>query len=285
MQQSNPSAMLDAIVHATRRPQPFEATVAPFWDDPYISARLLEHHLDDTSPAASRVPAALDAAVAHLAAHGLAGTGVRLLDLGTGPGLIAHRLARAGTAVTGVDLSERSLTYAREQAAADGLDIEYRRQDFTRLTEDAAYDVAFQSYLELSTFDDDTLDRLLAGVHRALVPGGAFVFDVQTPQAFAGWDRPRTWSVEHGGLWRPGDHLVLTERLSYPDDVHADQYVVVDEHGPTTYRMWFRAFTPRTATDLLGRAGFAVEQVWGSLGGEPFTEGSSELAVLARRTA
>ncbi len=276
-------ALLDAIDRATRTPEPFEPSEAPFWADPYISARLLEFHLDGSTPAASRVPADLDAAVANLAVHDLAGPGIRLLDLGTGPGLIAHRLARAGTAVTGVDLSERSLAYARARAEEDGLAIDYRLQDFTRLTDEGAYDVAFQSYLELSTFDDATLGRILAGVHRALVPGGAFVFDVQTPRTFALRDRPRTWSVEHGGLWRPGTHLVLTQRVAYPEGVHLEQYVVVDADGPTTYRMWFRAFTPETLTDLLQRAGFTVEHLWGSLAGEPASDESPELAVLARR--
>jgi 2-polyprenyl-6-hydroxyphenyl methylase/3-demethylubiquinone-9 3-methyltransferase len=52
--------------------------------------------------------------------------GARVLDVGCGGGLLSEGLARAGAAVTGIDLAPEVLGAAREHAAAAGLPIDYR---------------------------------------------------------------------------------------------------------------------------------------------------------------
>jgi len=279
---TNPSAdAWRALLGATDRPAPFTPSDGPFWDDPWIGEQLLAAHLDERTLAASRPAATRERTVAHLVAQGLAGPGIDVLDLGCGPGLLAAGLARAGCRVTGVDLNEHSLAYAEAAAREEGLDITYLRQDFRTLDAVSRYDLALQSYGELSTFGDTIRDAILARVHAALRPGGALVFDVSTPECHP--DGPASWYRAEGGFWRPGPHLELQARLRYPDDVVCDRYVVVDAGGVTTYRMWFHDYTPDTLTPVLERAGFAVEALWGGLdGGEPGDD-PGWFAVLARR--
>ncbi|MCV2395385.1 methyltransferase domain-containing protein [Actinotalea sp. M2MS4P-6] len=259
---------------------PFTPSDAPFWADPWIGAQLLAAHLDDRHEAASRAPAVLDRAVAHLVARGLAGPGVRVLDLGCGPGLVSTRLAAVGCEVTGVDINRRSLAHAR--ATAGDLPVTYREQDFRTLDDDGAFDLVLQSYGELATFDPDTLDGVLGAVHRALRPAGALVFDMSTPHAHP--PRPDSEESDGAGFWRPHPHRVRESRHHYPDDVCCDRYEVTDETGTTTYRMWFADRTPATLEPVLARAGFAVEELWGSLAGDEYDPGSAWFAVLARRT-
>ena len=52
--------------------------------------------------------------------------GLRALDVGCGGGLICEPLARLGFTVTGLDASERNVSFARIHADAMGLDIDYR---------------------------------------------------------------------------------------------------------------------------------------------------------------
>lgn len=284
-------ALLARAIAATRPPAPFEPSDAPFWDDPHIAVSLLAAHLDDAVAAASRPAGELDRAVAALAARGLAGPGVRVLDLGCGPGLVAARLARLGCRVTGVDVSASSLAYARREAEREGLAIDYRRVDFLELTDVGRYDVVLQSYGELSTFAPDVRDDLLARVRRALVPGGAFVFDASRPRLHP--PTGRRWEASSGGFWRPGPHLVLEERFVTPADdgtqVACDQYVVVDGGSEgddggrvTTYRMWFHDHTPASLVAVVEAAGLAVTEVSGSLAGDPVTDDGEWLAVVAR---
>ena len=53
-------------------------------------------------------------------------TGIRLLDIGCGGGLISEPMARLGAEVTGVDAGEANIKTAMTHAAMCGLEIDYR---------------------------------------------------------------------------------------------------------------------------------------------------------------
>lgn len=276
--------MIEQIERAARKPQLFQSSQAPFWDDPYIGRQLLATHLDDRTEAASRSARLISASVDWLTEQGLAGPGRRVLDLGCGPGLYAHRLAAAGCEVTGLDLSQGSIAYARSRADAANLAVDYRVQDFLTLDAIGTYDLILQAYGELNTFADPVRDDLLRRISAALRPTGAFVFDVTTPTAHrpAG---PRRIELGDGKFWRPHPHLVVTDTYTYPHDVTCEQYVVADDHvGVVTYRMWFHDYTPATLAPVLERGGLAVDQIWGSLTGTPYRAEADWFAVLARPT-
>ncbi len=66
-----------------------------------------------------------------------------ILDVGTGTGRAARLFARGGALVTGVDASEQMLDVARQRAAAEGLDIDFRAGDAHALAfPDRSFDVA-----------------------------------------------------------------------------------------------------------------------------------------------
>ena len=127
--------------------------------------------------------------------------GRRVVDLGCGFGWFCRWAAGQGAAgVRGIDLSERML----ERALAGTSDpaVTYERGDLERLDLPvAAFEVAYAS-LSLHYVAD--LDRLLATVHRALVPGGRLVASVEHPLFTAptrpGWgadgDGRRVWPVD-----------------------------------------------------------------------------------------
>ena len=53
-------------------------------------------------------------------------TGLRILDIGCGGGLLAEPMARLGGSVTGTDITEAAITAAALHASQNGLDIEYQ---------------------------------------------------------------------------------------------------------------------------------------------------------------
>ena len=92
--------------------------------------------------------------------------GERILDVGCGDGVLTADIAACGAVVTGVDSSPELLTAAR----ARGLDV--RQMDGQALDFTGEFDAVF-SNAALHWMRD--AEAVVAGVHRALKPGGRFV--------------------------------------------------------------------------------------------------------------
>lgn len=92
--------------------------------------------------------------------------GERVLDLGCGDGALTAEIAAAGSSVTGIDSAPQMVAAARRR----GLDA--REMDATALTFERAFDAVFSNAVLHWVAD---IDAALAGVARALRPGGRFV--------------------------------------------------------------------------------------------------------------
>ena len=102
-------------------------------------------------------------------------TGLRVLDVGCGGGLLAEEFARLGCAVTGIDPSGESLAAAREHAAAQGLTIAYQRSMGEALPFAAdSFDVVYCCDV-LEHVDDP--EQVIAETARVLKPGGVYLYD------------------------------------------------------------------------------------------------------------
>ena len=108
---------------------------------------------------------------AHLLAH--LKPGMRVLDLGCGPGTISMGLAKAVDPgeVHGIDMEEPQIEIARAAASAGGhRNAVFRTGDVTRLPhEDNSFDAAHCHALLMHVPDTDAV---LAEVKRVLKPGG-----------------------------------------------------------------------------------------------------------------
>jgi trans-aconitate methyltransferase len=95
--------------------------------------------------------------------------GELILDLGCGDGALTAKIAAAGAVVKGIDSSESMVTAAR----ALGIDAQVASAD--TLDFDHEFDAVFSNAALHWMRNQDTV---LAGVHRALKPGGRFVAEM-----------------------------------------------------------------------------------------------------------
>jgi ubiquinone/menaquinone biosynthesis C-methylase UbiE len=104
--------------------------------------------------------------------------GMRILELGAGPGRLAIQIKRAhpDVAIDAVDIDTRMVASARRNAASAGVDIAFREADMTCLPdlERGTYDRVY-STMTFHHLLPDAKQKALDIAHCALAHGGSFV--------------------------------------------------------------------------------------------------------------
>ena len=110
--------------------------------------------------------------------------GKRFLDVASGNGNVALAAARRGCEVVASDYVSTLLGRARERAAANRLDIEFREADAEALPfDDGSFDYVASSYGVMFTPDQE---RAAAELLRVCRPGGKIGLANWTPEGFIG---------------------------------------------------------------------------------------------------
>ncbi len=164
----------------------------------------------------------------RLAGHGVGLPGQRVLDIGTGTGLVAREMARRGCDVTGLDRSSELMGEAARLDAAEGLATRY----------------------------------VQAPAEATGLPGGAF--DVVTAaQCWHWFDRPAA-AAECLRLLAPGGRLVIAHLDWEPrpgNVVEATSALIRDRSAPPDDRRWTFRY-PDWLIEL-AEAGFADHDLFG----------------------
>jgi SAM-dependent methyltransferase len=193
--------------------------------------------------------------------------GLRWLDLATGTGAIAERAAAAGADVTGVDLAPALIATARDRAAEQGLDIEYRVGDCERLDlPDASFDVVTSTFGVMFAPDHAATARELGRVTRkggrlglaCWTPDGglARMFRMMAPfQPAPPPSSPFDW----------GDRDRVTELLGDAFDLTIEEHVSTlrMESGEAYWDLFSNNYGPtKTLADSLGDRREELHRTW-----------------------
>ena len=173
--------------------------------------------------------------------------GMRVLDVGCGPGRHAHALAAQGLEVVGVDISQRFVDLAARDAPPGA---SFVRADARALAFDAEFDAAIslcQGAFGLTGGPGAPLDgdgAVLHGIARALRPGG-----VAAVSAFSAYFQLR--------------YLEDADAFDADAGVNHERTEVRDEQGTATeVDLWTTCFTPRELRLLAADAGLRVRDLW-----------------------
>lgn len=263
-------AKLMDIIDRAWPPQPWAEGDNLPWDEPGFSRRMLHEHLSQEHDAASRRFAIIDDHVAWIHARVLGGKPARVLDLGCGPGLYAHRLAKLGHTCAGIDFSPASINYAQLTARAEGLNCTFTLGDIRATEFGAGYDLVMFLYGEFNVFQPAQARELLRRAYDALNYGGRLLLEVSSIDGLrAELAQPHSWYGSRSGLFSDRPHLVLSD--AYWDDGTATKtvrYFVVDaatgeveKHAAT-----YQAYTDDQYRAMLSAAGFVGIQRLDGLG-------------------
>jgi ubiquinone/menaquinone biosynthesis C-methylase UbiE len=144
--------------------------------------------------------------------------GDRVLDVACGSGEHAHRLAKRGMEVVGVDIAPRLVAYCQEQAAKQDITTaRFMQGDMRELDYDGKFDAVLLLSGSFGFYDDATNEDVLGRIARALKSGGRVLIDVFDPTQMVVRPPRRSWSRYGGGFdlrttwWEPESCTYVSE--------------------------------------------------------------------------
>lgn len=273
-----------SIEKYAQKPVLYQKSEVRFWDDPYISQNMLKAHLNPQVESATRKLDFVKQSVNWIANILPVSQYERLLDLGCGPGIYAELFHEKGYQVTGIDLSENSIQYAKKSANNKALDIKYLKGDYIQSPILDEYDLATMIYCDFGVLSNKERKELLKKVYNALSPNGCFLFDVFTPAEYTGRNEFKKWSYEKYGFWRDTPYLLLQSLYHYRHvNTFLNQYIIVTDDGTTCYNNWEHTFSVEELETGLLEAGFSQFQFYKNVAGSTYEHDSKTICVIAKK--
>ena len=204
--------------------------------------------------------------------------GAAILDVGCGTGRHCVELAKRGYRVTGVDVSEGMLNVARAKAAVDGLDVAFIHadaKDFETHKHDAAVCLCEGGPGLIGKGDDAEAHDLaiFQNVAANLKPNAPFLLTALNGYAAI---RQMNDNIVHEGRFDPATMISRYE----------DEWDLPE--GPRVVQIYERLFIPPEVVNLLKRAGFHVDNVFGGTAGHwsqrPVSLDEVEAMYVCRRS-
>lgn len=280
---TNNKINFEALKESISKPDIFEKSNEKFWDDPHISEQMLNYHLNPDIEAASKTRDTIEAETKFIIDKTNMNEEKSVLDLGCGPGLYVKEFIKTGARVTGIDLSERSIDYAKRMIGSECENVVLTKMNYLDMDYEDAFDIVtliFYDFCALSMEDQHTL---LSKIYKALKADGVFVLDVVSE------NKPTTVStsisVFQEGFWSPKPYVEILNTYVYEDPkTEGLQYTIIEESGDTRIiRIYHRLFSVQGITSQFVESGFRIQEVFSNLKGDSFTPDSATYGIIARR--
>ena len=180
-----------------------------------------------------------------------------MLDVASGTGTLAMKMARKGWRVYGIDASPQMVAEAMRKAERGPARVLFLHQDMRQIRLPERVDLAtsmFDSLNHMTTRRD--LLRTFRGVARALRPGGYFMFDLNNERCYR-----RLWT-QAGTMEHEDFTLVLQSRYE-PARRRATCFVTIfsrdgDQYSRSGEVVEERFYPREEVSQLLAQAGFRI---------------------------
>lgn len=252
------------------------------WTDNWISKNMLSAHLDLANDAASRNIKVINKTIDWI--RTIIKPDSSILDLGCGPGLYTEILAKNGYTVSGIDISKRSIKFARNSAKKHKLSIYYQNNDYIEKKINGNYDCITCIYCDFGALIPIEQTILLNNIHNSLNANGVFIFDVFTDKLANERKDKKQWTYYKGSsFWSKKPSFVLDETRHFPNEHTWGNRSIVINNMKKEYISWDTYYTKQQIAELLQNNCFIIEEVKEDLVDQNSFTSNSVMFIKARK--
>ena len=208
-----------------------------------------------------------------------------VLDLACGTGSLTRELAQRGYEMIGVDLSPEMLAEAAEKNQdVDGIPPIFLCQSMDKLNLYGTIDACVCCLDSVNyVTDPKKLQKAFERVYLFLMPGGVFLFDINTPEKLRGLDGQVFLDETEDAycVWR-AEYSQRSRICSYFMDIfRLDEESGLWERGEELHRE--RSYEPQELVEYLTQAGFQDIRQYGNLKMRSPKPGEDRIFFTARK--
>lgn len=208
-------------------------------------------------------------------------TGITL-DLACGTGNLTIELAKRGVDIYGVDGSQEMLSQALDKAYENQLDILFLCQQMENIDLYGTIDTCISTLDSINHITDiEKVQRTFDKVSLFMNKGGCFLFDVNTIYKHREVLGNNTFVYDTDSVY-----CVWQNTLTDNDIVHIDMDFFEEADGiyyRSEQHFSERAYSDKQITNMLEKAGFLVEAVYGDMSFELPQKKEQRVIYLARK--
>lgn len=276
--------MFNNLIQINQKPKPFEFyTAHDLWADPYRSKQMLQYHLNESIDASSRNHKFIEKSVEWICSQFNLNANSKIADFGCGPGMYASRLAQKGFDVTGIDFSSNSIEYAKSDAKAKGLDINYQYRNYLEFKSEERYDLIIMIMCDFCALSPEQRRQLLRIFRDHLKEGGSIVLDVYSLGAFDKREESSTYEKNQlFQFWAEDDYFAFINIFKYEyEKVCLDKYTIYEKEKNYTVYNWLQYFSKERVAKEFEDAGLRITEYLGNVAGDEYSEIADEFAIIA----
>ena len=256
------------------------------WSDPGFSRRILKDQLNPDNDIASRRPGAIEKHVQFIHHHLLGERKTTVLDLGCGPGLYSHRLAKLGQHCTGIDYSPAAIEYARQFATENKLNCTFILADFMNTNLGNDYGLVMLTFGDFNALSRKDGKTLIQKVFNSLCPGGLFLIEGLTLDGIIEiGERESSWMTVESGIFSDNPYLFLDKYIFKKTDnlAFAHYFIINSEDSVDHYHQRYYGYSDDEYQEELLEAGFDSVEFYPGFGAGSHDFADDLQMIVARK--
>lgn len=201
----------------------------------------------------------------------------RILDIACGYGRHANRLALYGHEVTGLDINEKFLKMAREEAERFKVKVSYIYRDIRDMDFEEEFDAVISMFTSFGYYEDEDNFKILKNVYKSLKKGGKFLLDISNRDFILRNFLPYSVIEKDGNYMIDFNFLDITEGKIY------SKRIVIKDGKIKEKPFFVRIYAPTEIKILLENVGLKVIKFLGGYDSSPLSVYSRRMIIISEK--